>query len=113
MHFLALSLLVLVVVAKIPNLSRTPPMGWLAWERFRCNTDCVKDPKNCISENLFREMADRFVADGYRDAGYTYSMQFAKYMLILFQSTLMTVGWSEQEHLMEDYMPIKLDSHLE
>ena len=21
------------------GLSRTPPMGWLAWERFRCNTD--------------------------------------------------------------------------
>lgn len=30
------------------GLLRTPPMGWLAWERFRCNTDCDKDPKNCI-----------------------------------------------------------------
>ena len=23
--------------------------GWLAWERFRCNTDCENDPENCIS----------------------------------------------------------------
>lgn len=30
------------------GLARTPPMGWLAWERFRCNTDCVNDPHNCI-----------------------------------------------------------------
>lgn len=30
------------------GLLRTPPMGWLAWERFRCNTDCDEDPKNCI-----------------------------------------------------------------
>ena len=31
------------------GLARTPlSMGWLAWERFRCNIDCVKDPNNCI-----------------------------------------------------------------
>ena len=30
------------------GLALTPPMGWLAWERFRCNTDCVNDPENCI-----------------------------------------------------------------
>ena len=30
------------------GLARTPPMGWLAWERFRCNIDCVNDPENCI-----------------------------------------------------------------
>ena len=23
-------------------------VGWLAWERFRCNTDCKKSPENCI-----------------------------------------------------------------
>jgi len=45
-------------------------MGWLAWERFRCNIDCVKDPNNCISEKLFKSMADHLVSDGYRDAGY-------------------------------------------
>eukprot|EP00795_Rhopilema_esculentum_P006422 gene6422-11864_t len=47
------------------GLALTPPMGWLAWERFRCNIDC----KN---EKLFKDMADRMAADGYKDAGYTY-----------------------------------------
>lgn len=30
------------------GLMRTPPMGWLAWERFRCDIDCEHDPVNCI-----------------------------------------------------------------
>ena len=30
------------------GLALTPPMGWLTWERFRCNTDCKNDPENCI-----------------------------------------------------------------
>jgi hypothetical protein len=30
------------------GLTLTPPMGWLTWERFRCNIDCVNDPENCI-----------------------------------------------------------------
>nr|XP_021522821.1 alpha-N-acetylgalactosaminidase [Aotus nancymaae]XP_021522822.1 alpha-N-acetylgalactosaminidase [Aotus nancymaae] len=54
------------------GLLQTPPMGWLAWERFRCNTNCDEDPKNCISEQLFMEMADRMAQDGWRDMGYTY-----------------------------------------
>jgi alpha-N-acetylgalactosaminidase len=54
------------------GLARTPPMGWLAWERFRCNTDCKNDPDNCISENLFRTMADIVVSEGYAAAGYEY-----------------------------------------
>ena len=80
------------------GLARTPPMGWLAWERsqnmffnqekdqsvicssqlcpqtnferFRCNTDCENDPHNCISERLFMQMADLLISDGYYDAGY-------------------------------------------
>ena len=30
------------------GLALTPPMGWLTWERFRCNIDCKNDPDNCI-----------------------------------------------------------------
>lgn len=44
-----------IVSVIIPNtnclengLARKPPMGWLSWERFRCNTDCEGDPENCI-----------------------------------------------------------------
>ena len=39
---------------------------------FRCNTDCANDPHNCISERLFRQMADLIVSDGYQDVGYSY-----------------------------------------
>ncbi|KAF0308627.1 Alpha-N-acetylgalactosaminidase [Amphibalanus amphitrite] len=54
------------------GLARTPPMGWLTWERFRCNMDCVNDPDNCISENLMKAMADRLAEDGYAELGYKY-----------------------------------------
>ncbi|KAI9556960.1 hypothetical protein GHT06_016754 [Daphnia sinensis] len=52
------------------GLALSPPMGWLAWQRFRCNTDCENDPKHCISERLFMEMADLMVSEGYAKAGY-------------------------------------------
>ncbi|KAK7503869.1 hypothetical protein BaRGS_00004992 [Batillaria attramentaria] len=54
------------------GLARTPPMGWLSWQRYRCNTDCKNQPEECISESLYKAMADRMVSDGYRDAGYVY-----------------------------------------
>lgn len=47
-------------------------MGWMAWERFRCNINCTEDPDNCISEKLIVQMCDKMVAGGFRDAGYTY-----------------------------------------
>ena len=46
--------------------------GWLSWEKFRCNIDCIHDPANCISERLFMETAVRVVKDGFKDAGYEY-----------------------------------------
>lgn len=54
------------------GLALTPPMGWLSWERYRCNTDCVNDPDNCISEQLYRSMADLLVSKGFKDKGYEY-----------------------------------------
>ncbi|XP_038676261.1 alpha-N-acetylgalactosaminidase-like isoform X1 [Scyliorhinus canicula] len=54
------------------GLARTPPMGWIAWERFRCTIDCDTYPDNCISESLFRSMADKLVEDGWKDLGYQY-----------------------------------------
>ena len=49
------------------GLARTPPMGWLAWERFRCNTDCVNDPHNCISERLFMQVGKTHTSVKSRD----------------------------------------------
>uniref|UniRef100_A0A023G626 Alpha-galactosidase n=1 Tax=Amblyomma triste TaxID=251400 RepID=A0A023G626_AMBTT len=54
------------------GLARTPPMGWLSWERFLCNVDCARDPENCISERLYKTMADIMETQGYRDAGYQF-----------------------------------------
>lgn len=47
-QFFLLLLLISVSTALDNGLALTPPMGWLSWERFRCNTDCVNDPDNCI-----------------------------------------------------------------
>lgn len=54
------------------GVARTPPMGWLSWERFLCNIDCARDPDNCISEQLYKKMADIMVREGYASAGYKY-----------------------------------------
>lgn len=54
-----------------PNgLAKTPPMGWMSWERFRCATNCNKDPDHCINEKLYMTMADHLAKDGYLAAGY-------------------------------------------
>jgi len=70
---LLLTVLYLTSINGLDNgLVRTPPMGWMAWERYRCITDCETFPDDCISEKLFMDMADRMAADGWRDAGYEY-----------------------------------------
>lgn len=56
------------------GLALTPPMGWMQWERFRCVIDCEAYPDDCISEKLFKQMADHMVSDKYLDAGYEYIM---------------------------------------
>uniref|UniRef100_W5KQD1 Alpha-galactosidase n=1 Tax=Astyanax mexicanus TaxID=7994 RepID=W5KQD1_ASTMX len=67
-----LLLLALPTLALDNGLARTPPMGWMSWERFRCNIDCRNDPKNCISEALYKDMAERLVEDGWLKLGYEY-----------------------------------------
>ena len=44
------------------GLARTPPMGFNDWNAFGCD----------VSEQLIKETADLFVAEGLRDAGYQY-----------------------------------------
>ena len=63
----------LALVTGLDNgLALTPPMGWLSWERYMCNTDCKNHPNSCISENLYMAMADELVSGGYKDVGYNY-----------------------------------------
>lgn len=52
-------------------LARTPPMGWMSWQTFRCQTNCTAYPDACINEALYRAQADALVDGGYAAAGYT------------------------------------------
>ncbi|OXB57170.1 hypothetical protein ASZ78_000571 [Callipepla squamata] len=63
---------VTAAVALDNGVARTPPMGWLHWERFLCGTDCAAEPDRCVSERLFAEMADVMVAEGWKEAGYEF-----------------------------------------
>ena len=44
----ALSGCIFGVSALDNGLALTPPMGWLSWERYRCETDCKKYPNSCV-----------------------------------------------------------------
>lgn len=47
-------------------------MGWLTWQRFRCQTDCNAYPKDCISEDLIIRQARALVNGGWLAKGYQY-----------------------------------------
>ena len=47
-------------------------MGFMSWERFRCDVDCAKvGAENCISEKLYKAQADALIAKGLAEVGYT------------------------------------------
>nr|AYV89021.1 hypothetical protein [Tetranychus truncatus] len=52
------------------GLALKPPMGWLSWARFTCVTDCSKYPDTCIHENLYKQMGEKLIEDGYLELGY-------------------------------------------
>jgi hypothetical protein len=54
----------------LPSTARTPPMGWMSWQAFRCGVDCEAYPDSCISEGLYRAQADALAASGLLAAGY-------------------------------------------
>ncbi|XP_039294547.1 alpha-N-acetylgalactosaminidase isoform X1 [Nilaparvata lugens] len=54
------------------GLALTPPMGWLSWQRYRCNIDCTTYPDECISEKLYRKMGELLISEGYHAKGYQY-----------------------------------------
>lgn len=35
-------------------------MGWMAWERFRCDIDCFDDPENCIRYDQLGNFSNQF-----------------------------------------------------
>ena len=44
------------------QLGAIPPMGWNSWNTFTWD----------INEQLIRDVADRFISEGYKDSGYEY-----------------------------------------
>ncbi|WP_253205372.1 glycoside hydrolase family 27 protein [Clostridium estertheticum] len=44
------------------QIGAIPPMGWNSWNTFTWD----------INEQLIRDVADRFISEGYKDAGYEY-----------------------------------------
>ena len=52
MKFLYQVLVILTVIGfsvELDNgLAKTPPMGWMSWERFRCLTNCTLFPDDCL-----------------------------------------------------------------
>jgi alpha-N-acetylgalactosaminidase len=73
-HFNAFIFFVLnaLALALDNGLARQPPMGWLSWERFGCQTNCSEFPDTCISEKLYLNQARLLVEKGFQDAGYIY-----------------------------------------
>jgi hypothetical protein len=68
---MAALLVLLLSPAEARNaLARTPPMGWMSWEIFRCEVDCASHPSTCISEVLYKGQTDALVAGGFLAAGY-------------------------------------------
>ncbi len=53
------------------GLARTPPMGWMAWQRFRCETNCSMYPDDCVSAANLLAMGQALVAKGFAAVGYT------------------------------------------
>lgn len=51
-----------VQAQKFDSLALTPPMGWNSWNTFSINID----------EKLIKDVANSFVKDGLKDAGYQY-----------------------------------------
>ena len=73
LYILSLTLIIVNSVSALNDgLVRTPPMGWLSWEQFRCEVDCGAHPDSCINEKLYKDMADRLAADGFKELGYEY-----------------------------------------
>lgn len=69
---LALAAAVTVVVRALDNgAARTPPMGWMTWNHFRCTVDAAACAAGrCVSAALLATTADALVETGLAAAGY-------------------------------------------
>lgn len=62
-----------VVIDGLENgLARTPPAGWMAWQRFTCQTNVDDYPDATIGSNLFQKMSYALRDNGFLAHGYDY-----------------------------------------
>ena len=58
----AATVMVMVALAAaallLTSTTAAPMRGWMTWERYTCETDCVTFPETCVSEHLIRTTAD-------------------------------------------------------
>lgn len=47
-------------------------MGWLTWQRYRCEVDCKTYPFDCINEDLIVRTAQLMLKDDWLAKGYEY-----------------------------------------
>lgn len=62
----------LLLLCLLCSAAAAPMRGWMSWERYTCETDCIRFPATCISEHLIKSTADAMQQEGLVDAGYTY-----------------------------------------
>lgn len=67
-----LTLLNYNVVALENGLARTPPAGWMAWQRFTCQTNVLEYPNMTIGASLFEQMASALKSQDFLAHGYDY-----------------------------------------
>lgn len=48
-----------------------PFMGWMAWQAFRCASDCNASTLDCVNERLLVDHANLLVDGGYAAMGYS------------------------------------------
>ncbi|TNN10550.1 Alpha-N-acetylgalactosaminidase [Schistosoma japonicum] len=64
---------IITCVLSLDNgLARTPPMGWITWQRYQCQFNCSEYPNDCINEKLVKHIADKLILDGWNNLGYRY-----------------------------------------
>ena len=65
-------ILKIVLIYGLDNgIGLTPPMGWMTWERFRCQIDC-ENRTDCLNEDLIKAHADILAQPEWKSLGYEY-----------------------------------------
>eukprot|EP00912_Choanoflagellata_sp_UC4_P001434 UC4_evm6s893 len=78
-RYSALPLIILgIIITNIDNVIARddgllkPPLGWMSWEVFGCERDCINYPDSCVSERNILAQGEALVSKGLKDVGFQY-----------------------------------------